>query len=166
MGKIELAAPNPLACIEPRLERFVQRQPGDALAHYFYAMAILKASGQAPDRPATAQAEALLSRAVALDDKCADAYLQLGVLSFSQHALEQAIGYYTKAIEANPQLGEAHYRLGVAYDRAGQPEKAKLEFQLHDQIKKSEADLIDRQRRELKQFLVVQQGQSNGVSPQ
>jgi hypothetical protein len=47
----------------------------------------------------------------------------------------------------------------VAYDRAGEPEKARQEFQLHDQIEKLQAAAVERQRREVKQFLVVLQGQ-------
>ena len=42
MGRIEMASPKPLACIEPRLARFVQAQPENSLANYFYAMAIWK----------------------------------------------------------------------------------------------------------------------------
>jgi tetratricopeptide (TPR) repeat protein len=158
MGKIELAAPNPLPCIEPRLARFVQQQPGNSLANYFYAMAIWK--GQpTPDPKTFEQVKTLLAKAVAIDPKCGDAYLQLGILSSSQHNFEQAIGFYNQAIEANPQLGEAHYRLGVAYDRIGSPEKAKQEFQLHDEIEKLQAAAVERQRREVKQFLVVLDGQ-------
>jgi tetratricopeptide (TPR) repeat protein len=103
--------------------------------------------------------ETLLNKAVTIDPKCGDAYLQLGILSASQHQLEKAIGFYTKAIAVDPQLGEAHYRLGVAYDRIGSPEKAKQEFQLHDEIEKLQAVAVERQRREVKQFLVVLQGQ-------
>jgi tetratricopeptide (TPR) repeat protein len=158
MGKIEMAAPNPLACVERKLARFAELQPDNSLANYLYAMAILKRQEQSPDDKIMAQAEDLLTKAVTIDPKCADAYLQLGILSFSRRNFEQAIGFYTKAIEANPELDEAHYRLGVAYDRTGQPEKAKLEFQLHDEIKKREADEVERQRREVKQFLVVAPG--------
>jgi tetratricopeptide (TPR) repeat protein len=158
MGKIEMAAPNPLACVERKLARFVDEQPGNSLANYLYAMAILKRQEQSPDERIMAQAETLLTKAVTIDAKCGDAYLQLGILYSSQRNLEKAIGFYTKAIEANPQLGEAHYRLGVAYDRIGEPAKARLEFQLHDEIKKREADEIEHQRREVKQFLVVAPG--------
>lgn len=159
MGKIQMAAPNPLACIEPKLARFVQGQPGNSLANYLYAMAILKSQEQSPDNESMQQAEALLTKAVTLDAKCGDAYLQLGILSASQRNFDKAIGFYTKAIEADPQLGDAHYRLGVAYDRIGEPAKAKWEFQLHDEIKKQQAADIERQRREVKQFLVVLPGQ-------
>ena len=153
MGKIQMAAPNPLACVEPKLARFVQQQPRSSIANYLYAMSILK---HPPDKKTVQQAEALLTKAVSIDTKCSEAYLQLGIISASQQYFDKAIGFYTKAIDANPQLADAHYRLGVAYDRTGQPAKAKQEFQLHDQIKQQQAEAIERQRREVKQFLVVQ----------
>ncbi|HTA87292.1 MAG TPA: tetratricopeptide repeat protein [Silvibacterium sp.] len=159
LGRIQMAAPTPLACVEPRLARFVQEQPGNSLANYFYAMAIWKRQEQPADQRALQQVEALLTKAVTIDRNCSDAYLQLGVVYFSQHNFEKAIRFYTKAIEANPQLGEAHYRLGVAYDRIGEPAKAKQEFQLHDEIEKQQAAAIEQQRREVKQFLVVLQRQ-------
>jgi tetratricopeptide (TPR) repeat protein len=160
IGKIEMAAPNPLPCIEPRLARFVQQQPENSLANYFYAMAIWKRQQQPIlDQKALQQVQTLLAKAVAIDPKCGDAYLQLGILSTSQHNLEKAIGFYNQAIAVDPQLGEAHYRLGVAYDRIGSPEKAKQEFQLHDEIEKLQAAAVERQRREVKQFLVVLEGQ-------
>ena len=161
MGKIEIAAPTPLACIEPKLARFVREQPENALANYLYAMALWKRQEQSVDPRALQQVETLLIKAVTIDAKCGDAYLQLGVLYFSQHSFEKAIGFYTKAIEVNPQLGEAHYRLGVAYDRIGEPAKAKQEFQLHDEIEKQQAAAIERQRREVKQFSVVLPGQNH-----
>jgi tetratricopeptide (TPR) repeat protein len=155
MGKIQIAAPDPMACVEPKLARFVKEQPENSLANYFYAMAILKRQQQAADKQALQQVEALLTKAVTIDTKCGDAYLELGILSASQHDFEQAIDFYTKAIEADPQLGEAHYRLGVAYDRMGEPTKAKQEFHLHDEITRQQAEAIERQRREVKQFLIV-----------
>ncbi len=158
MGRVEMASPKPLACIEPRLARFVQAHPENSLGNYFYAMAIWKRQ-QPVDPKAQSQVEALLTKAVAIDQKCSDAYLQLGILFFSQHQPEKAIGFYTRAIQSNPQLGEAHYRLGVAYDRIGSPEKAAQEFKLHDEIEKRQAAAVEQQRREVKQFLVVLDGQ-------
>lgn len=164
MGRIAIASPKPLECVRPRLARLVQLQPQNSLANYLYAMAILKSQEDTPGRRAQ-QAELLLKKAVALDPKCADAYLQLGIQSFSQQDPQKAISYYTEAIEAQPQLGEAHYRLGVAYDRIGEPEKARQEFELHDQLEKLQAASVDRQRREVKQFLVVLEGQPGYQPP-
>jgi len=154
MGRIDRVAPNPLACVEQKLARFVQMQPDNSLANYFYAMAILKGQAQTPDRQVFQHVETLLEKAVAIDPKCGEAYLQLGILSSTQHNFGQAIGNYLKAIEASPDLVEAHYRLGVAYDRTGEPEKARHEFQLHEELMKQQAAEIEHQRREVKQFLV------------
>ena len=159
IGKVELVAPTPLPCVEQKLARFVQLRPENSLANYLYAMAILKQQQQPADPQSLQQAQALLTKAVTIDPKCGDAYLQLGILSSSQRDLQKAIGLYTKAIEVNPQLGDAHYRLGVAYDRVGETAKARQEFQLHDEIEKQQAAAIESQRREVKQFLVVLQGQ-------
>jgi len=159
MGKIEMAAPNPLSCVEPKLARFVQQQPDNSLANYLYAMAIWKRQQQPPDQLAAQQVETFLAKAVAIDAKCADAYLQLGILYSSERNIERAIAFYLKAIDADPKLAEAHYRLAVAYDRNGEHAKAAQEFQLHDEIKKAEAEATERQRREIKQFLVDAPGQ-------
>ena len=158
LGNIEMAAPKPLPCAENKLARFAREQPDNALANYLYAMSIWKRQKATEDPAAMQHVEALLTKAVTLDSKCADGYLQLGVLYFSQRNLDKAIAEYEKAIEADPQLGEAHYRLGVAYDRVGNPAKATQEFQLHDQIEKIQADAVERQRREVRQFLIVLNG--------
>jgi tetratricopeptide (TPR) repeat protein len=166
MGKIEREAPTPLPCVEQKLARFLQKQPDSALANYLYAMALWKRQELRPDSLAVQQVETLLTKAVKIDRNCIDAYLQLGILYSSQHNYEKAIGFYTKAIELDPQLGEAHYRLGVAYDRTGEPTKAKAEFILHDEIEKQNAAAVERQRREIKQFLVVLQEQPTHPTPQ
>jgi tetratricopeptide (TPR) repeat protein len=165
MSRVEIASPKPLACIEPRLARFVEAQPESPLANYFYAMAIEKRQGQPPDPRVQHQFETLLSKAVMIDPKCSDAYLQLGILYASQRQLEKAIGFYTRAIQSDPQLGEAHYRLGVAYDRMGSTEKAAQEFKLHDQIEKQQAAVVEQQRKEVKQFQVVLEGQPGYPPP-
>jgi tetratricopeptide (TPR) repeat protein len=158
MGKIEMAAPHPLVCVEQKLARFVEEQPGDPLANYFYAMTVWKQHGQSIDAQTLGNVQGMLTRAVTLDPRCSDAYLQLGVLESSQRHYEKAVEYLNRAIESSPQLSEAHYRLGVAYDRIGEKEKARREFQLHDEIEKQQAADVERQRREVKQFLVVVDG--------
>lgn len=164
MGKIEMAAPIPLPCIRPKLAQFVQRNPDNSLANYFYAMALWKQQEHSADKAALAQVETLLTKAVSLDAKCSDGYLQLGILAASQRNYEKAIGLYGKAIEADPQSGEAHYRLGVAYERMGEREKAAREFQLHDEIDKRQAVAIEQERRDVKQFVVEQVGAGTPLS--
>jgi tetratricopeptide (TPR) repeat protein len=98
-----------LPCVEPKLARFAESQPENPLANYLYAMAIWKA--QSAGQQSLQQVESLLTKAITLDAKCADAYLQLGILHYSQRDFEKAIGFYAKAIEANPELADAYYRL-------------------------------------------------------
>jgi tetratricopeptide (TPR) repeat protein len=163
MGKIERESPTPLPCVEQKLARFLQKRPDSALANYLYAMAVWKRQDLQADSPALQQVERLLTKAVKIDPNYVEAYLHLGILYSSQHNYEKAIGFYTRAIEVDPQSGEAHYRLGVAYDRTGEPQKAKREFALHDEIEKQKSAAVERQRREIKQFLVVLQGQHPAV---
>jgi tetratricopeptide (TPR) repeat protein len=166
MGKVEMAAPTTLPCVEQRLARFVQEQPHSAIANYLYAMSIWKRQEQPMDRRALQQVETLLAKAVTIDPNCVDAYLQLGIFYSIQRDYEKAIRFYTKSIEVDPQLSEAHYRLGVAYDHTGEPVKAKSEFLLHDEIEKKQAAAVERQRREIKQFIVVLQAQpTSPVAP-
>lgn len=160
LGRIELVAPDPLTCVQQKLERFVREQPQNSVANYLYAMDLWKRQLQSSDPQGLQQVEALLTKAVTLDAKCADASLQLGNLASSQHSYQKAIGFYSKAIEANPQLAEAYYRLGMAYDRVGDTEKARQAIQRHDEIRKQQAATVDRERHEVKQFLVVKPGQA------
>ena len=155
IGKVELASPNPLQCVEQKLARFVEREPENALANFYYAMTFWKQHGRATDQQTLDRVRTMLTHAVSIDPKCSSAYLQLGVLEASQSAFDKAITYYVKAIEADPKLSEAHYRLGVAYDRVGEKTKATQEFKTHDEIEKQQAAIVDQQRREVKQFLVV-----------
>ncbi len=105
------------------------------------------------------QAVALLEKAVAIDPTLAEAYLQLGILYAAQNDFARATQFLRQAIAANPQLAEAHRRLGQAYQRTGNAAQAAQEFAIYKQVQKSEADTLDRQRRDLRQFLVILQSQ-------
>jgi tetratricopeptide (TPR) repeat protein len=155
MGKIEIAAPNPLPCVVEKLARFERLQPTNSLAKYYYAMALWKQLGETTDPRILEPVKDLLTQAVTLDPKCADGYLELGNLSAGEKQWEQAIGHYVHAIQADPELSEAHYRLGVAYERAGEKVKAREQLQLHDTIAREQAAEIQRQRKTVKQFLVA-----------
>jgi tetratricopeptide (TPR) repeat protein len=153
MGKIELASPLPLPCVEKKLARFTDAHPGSAEAKYLYAMALQKSGGEGNRQ----RVEGLLTEAVSLDPKCSDAYLQLGILAFAQHRYAEAIGLYKKAVETNPKLAEAHYRMALAYDRVGEGDKAKQELRIHDEIAKAQAEAVEQERRQIKQFVVTQE---------
>ncbi len=150
LGKIQIAAPNPLPCISAKLERFVRLYPQDADAYYLDAMAILKDTSGADS---TQRATALLQRAIAVDANCSDAYLELGILASERRNYTEAIRLYGQAIRSDPQSADAHYRLAVAYDRIGQSAKAQSELALHDRLKQQQAAAVEDQRKALKQFV-------------
>jgi len=154
MGKLEIAAPNPLPCVEAKLKRFAELRSANALANYYYAMAYWKQHGKSTDAGTLRQVRTYLEKAVEADAKCSSAYLQLGVIQASQSEFREAAQFYQNAISADPLSTEAHYRLAVAYDRMGEKDKAAEEFRIHDELEKQQAAIVDKQRREVKQFLV------------
>jgi tetratricopeptide (TPR) repeat protein len=155
LGKMAKASPAQLPCVEQALARFVHGQPENAVAHYYYAVALSKQQSGSKNRAGAEQVEALLQKAVSIDPKFGDAYLQLGILYSARGDSKRAITAYKTAIEINPNLGEAHYRLGRAYKEIGDDANARREFQIYGQVEKAEAAEIERQRRELRQFLIV-----------
>ena len=100
-----------------------------------------------------AQSESLLKRAVELDPKLGVGYLQLGVLYSERRDFSHAIASYQDAVQASPQLEEAHYRLAQAYKRTGEKAKAEEELQRYDQISKIKEEEVERERRESRQFV-------------
>jgi tetratricopeptide (TPR) repeat protein len=160
LGKMQEVAPAPLPCAGEKLARFSRDQPANALANYYYALALWKRDRRSGNSDALTDVEALLEKSSALDPRLDAANLQLGNLYFARGAPKQAIAAYQKAIAANPAGGEAHYRLGLAYKRIGEQEKAQSEFTQYKQIDRAEAVTIERQRRELRQFLFVLNDQS------
>ncbi len=163
MGKAQIAAPGALPCVETKLARFVAEHPDNAQADYLYAMAILKGSAGMAKVRAIEDVKGLLMKAITIDSKCADAYLELGILASSAGDSATAIEDLKAAILGNPELSEAHYRLGVMYDRIGRAEEARREFALHDRLEKQQAEEVERQRREIKQFVIVTSGEKSAA---
>jgi len=166
LGKMEKAANGMLPCEEQKLARFAREQPGNALANYYYGVTLWKRDrGSEKDAAGLQQAEAFLEKAVSIDPKLGEGYLQLGILHSERGHFEQAIRDFKKAIEVSPQIGEAHYRLGSAYRRISEESKAEEEFRAYENIEKAETAVIESQRRELRQFLIILKDQPAAPSP-
>lgn len=165
LGKIEKTSSAPLPCSEQKLARFAQEQPRNALANYYYAVSLWKREKGSENTAGMKQAEPLLEKAVAIDPQLDEAYLQLGIVRSARGDFEQAIHNYRKAIEINPQLAEAHRQLGLAYQRTGEKVKAQEEFRAYEQAEKTEAAEIERERRELRQFLIILKDQPAATPP-
>ena len=149
-----------------RLARFARLQPETALANYYYALSLWKRWKGPEEAGDLAQVESLLQKAVRLDPKLGAGYLQLGILYSDRQDFPKAISAYQVAIAANPQLEQAHYRLAQAYMRTGEKLKAQKELQLYDQISKKTEEEVERERREIQQFVYTLRDRTSASQPQ
>jgi tetratricopeptide (TPR) repeat protein len=136
-----------------RFHRFVTQQRDNAQANYYYAVSLWKLRKATQNAAGAAQVESLLKNAIRLDAKFAAAYLQLGILHSEQRDYARAISDYQQAIQADPQMEEAHYRLAQAYRQNGDAAKAEAELQIYDRIAKESAQKAERERHEIRQFV-------------
>ena len=141
-----------------RLQRFVELQPANAQAHYYYALALWKGKRDQEQSANLDEVESHLEKATALDSGFADAHLQLGILYAGQHKYAEAIEQYRDAIRLQPNLADAHYRLGQALVRAGDKARAQVEFEVYDRLHKQEVAEGEKERAEIKQFIYNAKG--------
>ena len=133
--------------------RFLDLQPRNAQAHYFYAMSLWKGKRAQDAAIDLAQVESQLKSAVALDQKLAEAHLQLGNLYSDQKRFQDSIPEYRQAIALNSDLADAHYRLGQAYVRTGATDLAQQQFAIYQKLRAQQLAAIDKQRADIRQFV-------------
>jgi tetratricopeptide (TPR) repeat protein len=166
LGQMEKTVSAALPCSEEKLARFAREQPANAQANYYYAIALWKRQRGSENPASSRQVQALLEKAVKLKPEFGEAYVQLGVVYFARNDFAAATQAYRQAIQVSPQLSEAHYRLSLAYKRTGEDAKAHQEFAAYQQAEKTETAAVERQRSELKQFLVILKSQPATSLPQ
>jgi tetratricopeptide (TPR) repeat protein len=140
-----------------KFKRFASLHPENAVAHYYYAVALSK---QSPGPEDFALVESELKRAIELDPQLGNAYLQLGILYSSKRDAPAAIRAFQKAIELLPLPDEAHYRLAQLYRQTGELEKAHQEKALYDQTSQQKTKEAEQQRHEIQQFVYTLRGQN------
>ncbi|HTU44725.1 MAG TPA: tetratricopeptide repeat protein [Bryobacteraceae bacterium] len=160
LGKVQAREILESAGYEERIARFAKLEPANALASYYYAVTIWNRRRGAEDLEAQKKTCALLQKAIALDPHLGPAYLQLGILYAEQHKYREAIHTYLQAINASPSLEEAHYRLSEAYRATGDRTKATQEVEAYNRISKESADKVERERREVQQFVIALRSQT------
>ncbi len=164
MGKMQNVESPQAEAVSERLERFARLQPENPEANYYFALDLWKRR-KSPDDSAIPRVETLLQKAVRLEPKFSGAYLQLGILYAERRNFPQAVAAYQRAIEANPRLEEAHYRLAQIYRQTGEAVKASAELGLYEQITKENAGEIERERHEIKQFVYTLRDQKPDPKP-
>jgi superkiller protein 3 len=104
------------------LQKFLSEKPEVAYAHFqlAYAYTGLKRGGEA---------RAEYERAIALDPKMAEAYLNLGTLLLNDQKYMDAIPPLRKAVDLLPAQSHPRYLLAVAQDRSGDEAAATASFE-------------------------------------
>jgi tetratricopeptide (TPR) repeat protein len=152
LGKLqEVAKSEPQAWLDA-FQRFVQLRPDDAWAHYYFAVALQKIRRGEKD---FAEREAELRKAIAIDSRFGEAYLKLGLLQEESGELAKAVASLQKAVEYTALPDEAHLRLAQVYRRMGETQKARKESQLYEEVAAKKKEKMDRERRELGEFVVT-----------
>ena len=153
LSKAYDSSPGQAGDVIQRFRRFAELQPSNARALYYYAMSLWKGKrAQDPDLDLH-QIESLLSKSLAIDPKLAEAHLQLGNLYSDQNKYAQAIPEYTRALELSSDLADAYYRLGQAYVRTGDRDRAQQQFQVYQRLREQHLADLDKQRAEIRQFV-------------
>lgn len=136
-----------------RFRRFAELEPNNGQALYYYAMSLWKGKRTQDPSLDLHQIESLLTKSIELDPKLAEAQLQLGNLYSDQSKYPDAIPHYKRALELNADLPDAHYRLGQAYVRTGDKDRAQQELQVYQQLRAQHLAELDKQRAEVRQFV-------------
>jgi tetratricopeptide (TPR) repeat protein len=146
-----------------KFKRFAELHPENALAHYYYAVALSKYE-TAPKSSTSIESE--LKRAVEIDPQLGEAYTQLGILCVQREDYSGAISFFQKAIQTTPLADEAHYRLAQVYRQRGETEKARKEIELFKQISEQKKSDADRERHKIQQFVYTLRSASPSPSTQ
>jgi tetratricopeptide (TPR) repeat protein len=162
LGRLEATEQVIPAAWTGKMKRFVSLQPENAMAHYLYAVALIK-QGEHPNNLTTAEAE--LNTAIKLDPRLGDAYLQLGILCMEREDFPAAIATLQKAIENTAQPVDARYRLAQVYRRMGDSEKANREVAEYKKLSEQNDKQADRERHEIPQFVYTLRGQNSSPQP-
>ena len=157
LGKVQAVAKSEPPEWVAAFERFARLQPDNAQARYFYAVALEKQRHGEADFGAR---ETELKRAIALDPKLGDAYLELGLLQAERREYPKAVESLQKAVEFTPLPDEAHLRLAQVYREMGETEKARKESELYNDVAAKKKEQLDRERKDLGQFVYTMQGEA------
>ncbi len=166
LGKMSMAEPLISQPVLDRLAQFFKHQPEDALANYYYAVALWKQNQTSRSPETSRQVESLLEKARQIDPKLAGASLQLGIVFEDGRDLPRAVESYKAAIHADAQLREAHYRLAQLYRRTGEKVKAEQELAAYNRISREVLDQNEREAHEIPQFVYTLRDSKSPASQQ
>jgi tetratricopeptide (TPR) repeat protein len=139
--------------VTQRFRHYAELEPRNALAQLYYAMSLWKGKRAEDSSVDLETVQSLLIKSITLDNSIPEAHVQLGDLYADQHKYAESIPEYVRAIELNPNLSDAHYRLGTDYVHVGQRVDAQKEFAIYQKLRAEHLAEIDKERAEVQQFV-------------
>ena len=79
--------------------------------------------------------------------------MQLGSLFADRHDYQESIPEFERALALNPNLPDAHYRLGTDYVHVGNKASAQKEFDIYQKLRAEHLAEVDKERAEVQQFV-------------
>ena len=153
LSKAYDSSPGQAQDVIARFRRYAELEPGNALAQYYYALSLWKGKRVGDASLDLKMVESLLKKAIAADDTLPEAHVQLGDLYADQHEYDKSIPEYVRALELDPNLSDAHYRLGTDYVHIGQKEQAQKEFDVYQKLRAQHLADVDKEKTEVLQFV-------------
>jgi tetratricopeptide (TPR) repeat protein len=165
------SSPSQASDVIDRFKNFAELQPHNGQAIYYYAMSLWKGKrAQDPDLDLK-QIEWLLKKAIAESPSLPESHLQLGNLIADQGKFAEAIPEYQRALQLDGDLADAHYRLGQAFVRTGQKDRAQAEFDVYQKLRAQHLADLEKQRAEIRQFVYSERASGSvpanpGIKPE
>ena len=153
LSKAYDSSPGQAQDVIARFRRYAELEPGNALAQYYYALSLWKGKRVGDASLDLKMVESLLKKAIAANDTLPEAHVQLGDLYADQHEYDKSIPEYVRALELDPNLSDAHYRLGTDYVHIGQKEQAQKEFDVYQKLRAQHLADVDKEKTEVLQFV-------------
>ncbi|PYX52061.1 MAG: hypothetical protein DMG79_01710 [Acidobacteria bacterium] len=165
MGRMQFVESVPTEKVVEKLHRFLELQPDNADANFYYAAALWKLRKGPEDAATVGQVESFLRNAIRLNPKFGAAYLQLGIVDSEKKQYPEAVSAFRAAIAADPEMEQAHYRLAQIFRLMGDAANADAELRIYDRIAKQSAQEAERERHEIRQFVYTLRDKPAPESP-
>ena len=158
LSKAYDSSPNQVDEVIERFHRYSELRPTDAWAQYYYAMSLWKGKRAGGSNVDLQTVQSLLQKSIALDGAIPESHMQLGDLYAGEHEYDKSIPEYVRALELNPNLSDAHYRLGTDYVHVGQKDQAQKEFAVYQKLRADHLAEVDKERAAVQQFVYSEKG--------
>ncbi len=134
LGRILEHAGDRLTIVTARFADYEKRHPESALGYLLHGRALAVQLPPTGYPPLAEQAQALVERAVAFDDKNAEAHYELGCLLERKRDFANAAKHLEQSVALSVKLPEAHYHLSRVYERLGRRDDAASQRALHAKL--------------------------------